>query len=437
MWKHLPPCDLAREPSSKDSCGFSWRPWPWKLGCWRDWPFLAGLSATRWPRPCWGHIAKSSAPIADIASRAASIRVPSDRRRFAQTAAMPTNDLLSLPVLHGDRLLIDRTAFSLRQPRRWEVAALRHPQRANDILVKRIVGLPGESIEIRDGDVYADGQIQRKNLAQQHALAILVHDADCRPTLEPTARPRWRGEGPDSRWESADAGFSHPGDARRRADRLARLPSSAASCRTGRPWKSRSPTSAATTSRSRAATKTFMPWPICCFRSGSNRPATARSSFGRPMAATPSRFGCVFWKNERETWQYEAFQNGKPIAEASGSVQHADRQLVEVSLIDQQFMLALDGRTVVAWPYERRGFAAVAPAVCHWRARAGGNDSRVCGCSETSTTPSRSVPGRTQHAAAPVSSWRARNTSSWATTARFPTTAAPGPTEGLSLLSYW
>ena len=79
------------------------------------------------------------------------------------------NDLLSLPELDGDRLLIDRTAFSLRRPRRWEIVALRHPQRANEILVKRVVGLPGESIEIRNGDVYADGQIQRKNLAQQHA----------------------------------------------------------------------------------------------------------------------------------------------------------------------------------------------------------------------------------------------------------------------------
>ena len=97
-------------------------------------------------------------------------------------------------------MLIDRTAFSLRQPQRWEVVALRHPQRANEILVKRVVGLPGESIEIRNGDVYADGQIQRKNLAQQHALAILVHDADCRPTLEPTAGPRWRAERPESHW---------------------------------------------------------------------------------------------------------------------------------------------------------------------------------------------------------------------------------------------
>jgi len=74
-----------------------------------------------------------------------------------------------------------------------------------------------------------------------------------------------------------------------------------------------------------------------------------------------------------ETWKYEAFHGlkgdspiladtkigtvpGEPIPGASGWVKHADRRFVEVSLIDQQFLLALDGRTVVAWPYRRLGF---------------------------------------------------------------------------------
>ena len=32
---------------------------------------------------------------------------------------------------------------------------------------------------------------------------------------------------------------------------------------------------------------------------------------------------------------------------------HRGERLVEVSLVDQQFLLAFDGRTVVAWPYDR------------------------------------------------------------------------------------
>ena len=43
--------------------------------------------------------------------------------------------------------------------------------------MKRVVGLPGESMRIVDGDVFVDGQIVRKTLAEQRAMRILVHDS--------------------------------------------------------------------------------------------------------------------------------------------------------------------------------------------------------------------------------------------------------------------
>ena len=73
--------------------------------------------------------------------------------------------------LAGDRLLVDKSTFRLRLPRRWEVVAVREPDRPSQVAIKRVVGLPGESLEIRDGDLYVDGRIQRKPLAQQRAMA--------------------------------------------------------------------------------------------------------------------------------------------------------------------------------------------------------------------------------------------------------------------------
>lgn len=63
----------------------------------------------------------------------------------------------SLPLVPGDRLLVDRRAFFTREPRRWEVVAFRLPHEASHIAVKRIVGLPGETIELRGGKFTADG----------------------------------------------------------------------------------------------------------------------------------------------------------------------------------------------------------------------------------------------------------------------------------------
>jgi signal peptidase I len=112
-----------------------------------------------------------------------------------------------LPVIGGDRVLVDRCAFRWRHPRRWEPIAFRSPSKARDIVVKRVVGLPGETVEIRDGDVYANGQIQRKSLAEHRALAIPVHDAAC-DDLPFGRAERWRPDAAASRWRRTDGRFS-------------------------------------------------------------------------------------------------------------------------------------------------------------------------------------------------------------------------------------
>lgn len=58
----------------------------------------------------------------------------------------------------GDHLWIDRTAFQRRAPRRWEVVIAINPTDGGELCVKRIVGLPGESIAIADGRILINGQ---------------------------------------------------------------------------------------------------------------------------------------------------------------------------------------------------------------------------------------------------------------------------------------
>ncbi len=75
----------------------------------------------------------------------------------------------------GDHLWIDRTRFDTRRPRRGEVAVLRNPHDGSQLCVKRIVGLPGETVELVTGDVWIDGRPWVKTLAQQRAVRQLVH----------------------------------------------------------------------------------------------------------------------------------------------------------------------------------------------------------------------------------------------------------------------
>jgi signal peptidase I len=81
----------------------------------------------------------------------------------------------------GDRLLVDKNLFELRKPHRWEVAVFRNPSDLTKPYVKRVVGLPGESIQIQDGDVFIDNQLLRKDLEQARTLRVLVFDNNYQP----------------------------------------------------------------------------------------------------------------------------------------------------------------------------------------------------------------------------------------------------------------
>ncbi|MBI2057541.1 MAG: signal peptidase I [Candidatus Yanofskybacteria bacterium] len=53
----------------------------------------------------------------------------------------------------GDYLLIDEISYRFRQPQRGEVIVFRAPEDKSQFYIKRIIGLPGEEIQVRENKV--------------------------------------------------------------------------------------------------------------------------------------------------------------------------------------------------------------------------------------------------------------------------------------------
>jgi signal peptidase I len=119
--------------------------------------------------------------------------------------------LADQPSFNGDRILVMKFPYDMpflpgaSNPERWDVVVFRYPEEPEVSYIKRLVGLPGETLRIWHGDIYIkspggkDFEIARKPLRHQRAMAMTVYD-DRHHAAALWGKPEW------TRWTSNQAG---------------------------------------------------------------------------------------------------------------------------------------------------------------------------------------------------------------------------------------
>lgn len=64
-----------------------------------------------------------------------------------------------LRLLPGQEDLEQRVVYPFHQPRRGEIVVFEYPRDVSKDYIKRVIGLPGDTIEIRDGQVWVNGEL--------------------------------------------------------------------------------------------------------------------------------------------------------------------------------------------------------------------------------------------------------------------------------------
>lgn len=84
---------------------------------------------------------------------------------FAIAAALAINNILIVnakvpsgsmetTIMTGDRVVANRLAYLRKTPQRFDVVVFKFPDDESQNFVKRVIGLPGETVEIKAGQVY-------------------------------------------------------------------------------------------------------------------------------------------------------------------------------------------------------------------------------------------------------------------------------------------
>ena len=58
----------------------------------------------------------------------------------------------------GDILLVDKLSYRFSDPRRYDIIVFSYRYQKGRYYTKRIIGLPGETVQIQDGAVFIDGK---------------------------------------------------------------------------------------------------------------------------------------------------------------------------------------------------------------------------------------------------------------------------------------
>ncbi len=68
---------------------------------------------------------------------------------------------------HGDNLIVDKLTYRFSDPRRYDIIVFPFRYDDNVYYIKRIIGLPGETIQIQDGAIYIDGEILEESYGRE------------------------------------------------------------------------------------------------------------------------------------------------------------------------------------------------------------------------------------------------------------------------------
>ena len=67
----------------------------------------------------------------------------------------------------GDQLIVDKLTYRFHDPERFDIIVFPFRYKDNTYYIKRIIGVPGETVQIADGEIYINGEVLEESYGRE------------------------------------------------------------------------------------------------------------------------------------------------------------------------------------------------------------------------------------------------------------------------------
>lgn len=124
-------------------------------------------------------------------------------RRWLVTPIYVATDSMAPTLNKGHHLLLDRVTYIFRAPRRGEVVSFDMPAVGEYGMVKRVIAVPGDTVELREKGVYLNGEHQYEPYAHYERPDERLQGDDLGPVTVPQGHIFVLGDNRDRSYDSA------------------------------------------------------------------------------------------------------------------------------------------------------------------------------------------------------------------------------------------
>ena len=76
-------------------------------------------------------------------------------------------DSMNVTLTDGDNLIVDKLSYRFKDPERYDIIVFPYQYQEKTYYIKRIIGMPGETVQIKDGMVYIDGEMLQESYGKE------------------------------------------------------------------------------------------------------------------------------------------------------------------------------------------------------------------------------------------------------------------------------